>query len=41
MIVRLNAQVRDWIASGKPEIKIKKEAKKRTESNEPAQTVSK
>lgn len=41
MIVRLNAQVRYWIASGKPEIKIKKDAKKRTESKEAEQTVSK
>lgn len=41
MIVRLNAQVRDWIASGKLEIKIKKADKKREESKTPEQTVAK
>ena len=35
------AQVRDWIASGKPEIKIKKADKKREESKTPEQTVAK
>lgn len=41
MIVRLNAQVRDWISSGKPAVKIKKVDKKREESKTSEQIVSK